>query len=73
MATLSITALIQKVEPLTDKNWHKWKSQVMMVFHKDGNMKLVQGMEKHPPLEKATNVLTWDKHTPLGVWDSYNI
>jgi hypothetical protein len=47
MATLLIAALIQKVEPLTDKNWHKWKSQVMMVFRSDGNVKLVQGTAYH--------------------------
>jgi hypothetical protein len=62
MATLSIAALIHKVEPLTDKNWHKWKNQVMMVFRSDGNAKLVQGTEKHPPPKKATDVLAWDKH-----------
>jgi hypothetical protein len=62
MATLLIATLIQKVEPLTDKNWHKWKSQVMMVFYSDGNTKLVQGMEKCPPLEKVTDILAWDKH-----------
>jgi hypothetical protein len=61
MATLSIAALIKKVEPLTDKNWHKWKSQIMMVFRSDGNAKLVQGTEKRPPPEKATDVLAWDK------------
>ena len=62
MATLWITALIQKVKPLTDKNWHKWKSQVIMVFCRDGNVKLVQGTEKCPPPEKMTNDLAWDEH-----------
>ena len=33
----------------------------MMVFCSDGNAKLVQGMEKCPPPEKASDVLTWDK------------
>ena len=33
----------------------------MMVFRSDGNAKLVQGMEKCPPPEKATDVLVWDK------------
>jgi hypothetical protein len=41
MATLLIITLIQKVEPLTDKNWYKWKSQVIMVFYSDGNTKFV--------------------------------
>ena len=41
MATLLIVVLIWKVEPLTDKNWYKWKNQVMMVFYSDDNTKLV--------------------------------
>jgi hypothetical protein len=59
MATLSIAALIQKVEPLSDKNWHKWKSQVMMVFRSDGNARLVQGSEVRPAADKAAEA--WDK------------
>jgi hypothetical protein len=37
------------------------ESQVMMVFHSNGKAKLIQGMEKRPPPEKATDVLAWDK------------
>jgi hypothetical protein len=41
VAALLIAILIQKVEPLTDKNWYKWKSQVIMVLYSDDNTKLV--------------------------------
>jgi hypothetical protein len=41
VATLLIVIIIQKFVPLTDKNWYKWKSQVIMVLYSDGNTKLV--------------------------------
>lgn len=32
MATLSLAPFIQKVDPLTNKNWHRWQNQMLMVF-----------------------------------------
>ena len=71
MATLSLAALISKVDPLTDKNWYKWKNQIMMIFRMDGSAALVAGTEPRP--NDRTDAAKWDKRdsTALGlIWAS---
>jgi hypothetical protein len=71
MATLSLAALISKVDPLTDKNWYKWKYQIMMIFCMDGSAALIAGTEPWP--NNQTESAKWDKHnlTTLGlIWVS---
>ena len=71
MATLSLAALISKVDPLTDKNWYKWKNQIMMIFHMDGSATLIAGTEPQP--KDQTESIKWDRRdsTTLGlIWAS---
>jgi len=71
MATLSLATLISKVDPLTDKNWYKWKNQIMMIFCMDGSAALIAGTE--PWLNDQTEATKWDRHdsTALGlIWAS---
>jgi hypothetical protein len=71
MATLSLAALISKVDPLTDKNWYKWKNQIMMIFRMDGSAALIAGTERRP--NDQTEAATWDRRdsTTLGlIWAS---
>ena len=71
MATLSLAALISKVDPLTDKNWYKWKNQIMMIFRMDGSAALIAGTERRP--NDQTEAAKWDRRdsTALGlIWAS---
>ena len=71
MATLSLATLISKVDPLTDKNWYKWKNQIMMIFRMDGSAALIAGTEPRP--NDRTEAAKWDRRdsTALGlIWAS---
>jgi hypothetical protein len=59
METLSLAALISKVDPFTDKNWYKWKNQIIMIFHMDGSTALIAGTEQWPNNE--TEATKWDR------------